>query len=182
MLLTQDQCDPTNPEQAFAWMFAAGVPDPRNATQPGKNFRNQPLIPPQCFGALSKMLWDFGARPDATKQAAWIVPASGAARNFSTWTVTDTKPVVTAAPASPAAVVSPEAAAADLKTAAAAVVVDQFPQVAANLAKVTPATHKQALAAQTNALLSNLSRLQAAREQHEAQQAAAKEGGGGSAT
>lgn len=166
ILLTQDQCDPTNPEQAFAWCFAAGVPDPRNTTQPGKNYRNQPFIPPLSFGALSQMLWDFGLTFDPSKQTKWIVPSSGPARNFATWSITDTKPT------SP--VTAPVG---DLKAAAAAVVVDQFPEVAAKITAVTPATHKAALAAQANELLGSLARLQAARERHGAQQAEAKEGG-----
>lgn len=165
-MLTQDQCDPTNPEQVFAWMFAAGVPDPRNATQPGKNYRNQPLIPVQCFGELSKMLVEFGATFDPSKQTKWITPGTGAARNFSLWSITDTKP---AAPA--------EAPVGDLKAAAAAVVVEQFPEVAARVGAVTPATHKQALAEQADALMASLAKLKAAQDRVEAQQAATKEGG-----
>lgn len=160
-MLTQDQCDPDKPEEAFAWMFAAGVPDPRTSAQPDKKFRNQPLIPPPCFSALSKLLWDFGCRFDPDKQTKWIAPGKGPTSNFMVWDTTDKRPDAPA-PASDA----------EQMAHAAAMVADQFPDVAARVAGATPETHRAALREQAQALLDSIDRLKAAQTQLEAQNAA----------
>lgn len=166
-MLTQEQCDPTIPEQAFAWMFAAGVPDSRADAQPGKVFRNQPCIPAACFGALSKLLWEFGCRPNPELQTKWVVPAKGPTSNFSVWETTDTAPAGVDAPA--------DGVEASAQSNAAAMLAEQFPELAGKIAAVTPETHQVALEEQTQALLDSLARLQAAQSTLDAQNAAGAE-------
>lgn len=87
MAKVQSECDPNNPEEAFVWMFAAGVPDPR-----GEKFPHQPMIPPQCLPVLSKMIWDMGGRFHPELQTKWVKPRSGVLMNFEAWGTTDVKP------------------------------------------------------------------------------------------
>jgi hypothetical protein len=140
-----------NPEEFAAWAFGAGVPDPR-----GERYPNQPLIPGKCFGPLSKMLWDLGFRHHDDLQTKWVGVASGPMRNFEAWGTTDIKPE-------------------DIVADVAAMAVDQFPEVAAKVAAVTPETHKEALESATADLVEKLNRLNAARERLTAQQAAASQ-------
>lgn len=63
---TRDNCDPNNPEEAFLWMFAA-LPHVRGA----------PLIMPiDYYRAISKRLWDLGARPAAEPTLEWVPPSA----------------------------------------------------------------------------------------------------------
>lgn len=63
---TRDNCDPTNPEEAFLWMFAA-LPHVRGA----------PLImPPDYYRLVSKRLWDLGCRPVGEPVLEWIPPSA----------------------------------------------------------------------------------------------------------
>jgi hypothetical protein len=115
------------------------VPDPRSKNFPGR-FPNQPLINPNCFGALSELLWDLGFRHHEDLQTKWVKPLSGPASNFSVWDITDVKPH------------------------AAEMLVDQFPEVAKKLEKVTPENHQEALREQSAALKESLKRLESAQE------------------
>ena len=152
MAKSQAESNLDDPKEMFAWMFAAGVPDPR-----GEQFHNQPLIPPMCYGVLSELLYKLGARFVPEEQKLWLDEPKGATRNFSVAATTDIKP---------------EDIVPDLAEFAA----DQFPEVAAKIAAVTPETHDSVAAEQTAALLDSLARLKAAREQMEASAPAA--GGG----
>ena len=87
MAKAQSECDPNNPEEAFVWMFAAGVPDPR-----GEKFPHQPMIPPQCLPTLSKMIWDMGGRFHPELQTKWVNARSGPLANFEAWGTTEVKP------------------------------------------------------------------------------------------
>lgn len=136
---TQEQSDMDDPEQHFAWAFAAGVPDPR-----GERFGNQPLIPAPCFPALSKMLWDMGFRHHAELQTRWVNQYSGPDRNFVALGVTD---------------VSPES----LLEQATEMLVDQFPDVAARVAAMTPENRDQMVREQAAELMASVERLKAAR-------------------
>lgn len=141
MAKTQAESDMSNPQEVFAWMFAAGVPDPRDKGE-GK-YRNQPLIPPQCYGALSQMLWDFGCRFVPEAQTKWIKAADGPLKNFSVGELTD----------------KPD----ELLQHAAAVVAEQFPEVAAEVAAVQPGDHAKALKEFEGRILDSVSRLREAR-------------------
>lgn len=136
----QQDSDMENPEEFAAWAFAAGIPDPR-----GERFGHQPLIPAPCFPALSKMLWEMGFRHHADLQTRWVSDYSGPDRNFVALGVTD---------------VSPES----LMEQAAEMVVDQFPDVAARIAAMTPENRDQMLREQAAELLSSVERLKAASE------------------
>ncbi|QXO14260.1 hypothetical protein SEA_CHASER_19 [Mycobacterium phage Chaser] len=146
MAKTQAESNLDDPKEMFAWMFAAGVPDPRSNEK--VQYPNQPLIPPQCYPALSEMLYKMGARFDPDKQELWVQAATGIERNFVVAATTDIKPE-------------------DIAPDVAAMVADQFPEVAAQVGAVTPATHQAALQAQADKLLDNLARLKAARAQME---------------
>lgn len=146
MAKTQSESNMEDPAEVFAWMFTAGVPDPRDGGE-GK-FRNQPLIPPACFSALSKMLWDFGCRFHPDLQTKWIKPSDGAFRNFEVWETVGVKP--------------PE-----VMPQVAAMAADQYPEMAAAIADMDPADHEAALREVEDKLLSGLSRLMKAREQME---------------
>lgn len=139
-MLSQKDADFENPEEFAAWAFAAGVPDPR-----GPRHQNQPLIPAKCAPGLSQMLWDMGFRHHEELQTKWVGQASGPTRNFEAWGTTD---------------INPE----DILGDVAAFAADQFPDVAERVSRVTPETHKQALAEQTEQLLSALDRLKEAQE------------------
>ena len=77
----------TKPTEFAAWPFSAGIPDPR-----GDRYPHQPLVPPQCFPALSQMLWDLGFRHHEEEQVKWVNPRSGPAMNFEAWGLTDKSP------------------------------------------------------------------------------------------
>lgn len=63
---TRDNCDPTNPEEAFLWMFAA-LPHVKGA----------PLIMPIAYyREISKRLWDLGARPTEEPTLEWVAPTA----------------------------------------------------------------------------------------------------------
>jgi hypothetical protein len=106
-----------DPEQFAAWAFAAGIPDPRSKKAPGK-FPHQPMVNPACFPALSQMLWDLGFRHHADKQTKWVKPARGTHSNFQCWDMVDVKPL------------------------AEQMLVEEFPEMAKKLARVTPENHK----------------------------------------
>ncbi|WP_124712912.1 phage gene 29 protein family protein [Mycolicibacterium nivoides] len=142
-MLSQNDCDMENPEQFAAWAFAAGVPDPR-----GERYPNQPLIPAKCFGGLSQMLWDFGFRWHEDKQTKWVSPRTGPTRNFEAWGTTDIKPE-------------------DILDDVAQMAVEEFPQIAAKVAAVTPEKHQEALEEATKDLLSKIERLNEARSRME---------------
>lgn len=141
MSKTQAESNLDDPQEVFAWMFSAGVPDPRDKGE-GK-YRNQPIIPPQCWPALSQMLWDFGCRFHADKQTKWIKPPTGPLRNFSIGELTS----------------DPD----ELVAQAAAMAADQFPEIAAEIAQVQPGDHEQALKEFEGRLLDSVSRLREAR-------------------
>lgn len=148
-MLSQSECDMSNPEQFAAWAFAAGVPDPR-----GDRYPNQPLVPAKCFGALSAMLWDLGFRHHEDLQTKWVGERSGPTRNFEAWGTTDIKP-------------------GDIMGDVAAMAVEQFPEIAAKIAAVKPEDHQAALDEQGKQLLSALERLAEANELLKANQASA---------
>lgn len=63
---TRENCDPTNPEEAFLWMFAA-LPMVKGA----------PLIMPvEYYRAVSKRLWDLGCRPSEEPLLEWVAPTA----------------------------------------------------------------------------------------------------------
>lgn len=63
---TRDNCDPNDPEEAFLWMFAA-LPHVKGA----------PLIMPvEYYRAVSKRLWDLGARPVQEPTLEWVAPTA----------------------------------------------------------------------------------------------------------
>lgn len=140
MAKLQAECDPDKPREAFAWMFAAGVPDPRGG---GDRYPNQPLIPPQCFEALSEMLWKMGARFHPELQELWVKPGDGLLGNFQANGVTDIQPE-------------------DIEADAVEMLAEQFPDVAERVAQVTPDTHAEVLREQSAALMDSLARLRAA--------------------
>lgn len=139
MAKSQSDCNLDDPREMFAWMFAAGVPDPRGD---GK-FPNQPVIPPPSYGALSEQLYKMGARFHPELQELWVKDQSGPEQNFVARGVTDVKPE-------------------DIVKDAAEMVADQFPEVAARIAGA--GDMDVALAEQAQVLLKNLADLRAARE------------------
>lgn len=145
MAKKQSECDPEKPDEAFQWMFAAGVPDPRGNGQ----FPNQPLIPPACYGVLSEMLWKMGARFHPELQELWVEAPSGPAGNFMVAKTSDVRPE-------------------DIEGDVAEMVADQFPEVAEQVAAVKPDKQAEALEATAQKLLKNLADLKAARERFDA--------------
>lgn len=138
MAKTQAECDLESPDEMFAWAFAAGVPDPRDPE--GKKFPPLPLINPNCFAGFSRMLYEMGFRFHPELQKLWVKPSSGPTRNFEAWGATDVAPDV------------------------AAMVVEQFPEVARDIAAVTPTNQKQKLEEQAVRLLESVARLKEARD------------------
>lgn len=138
MAKRQDQCDMENPEEMAAWCFAAGIPDPR-----GQQYGYQPLIPAPCFPSVSQMLWDFGFRHHADLQTKWVPEFGGPDRNFVALGVTDVKPE-------------------NVVPLAAEMLVDQFPEVADRLRRVTVENRDEVAREQAQELLSSLERLKAA--------------------
>lgn len=145
MAKTQAESNLDDPQEMFAWMFAAGVPDPRNGVQ-GRNYGNQPLIPPKCYGALSQMLYDMGARFHPELQKVWVGAKSGPDSNFVALGTVDVKPE-------------------EVMGTIAAMTADQYPEMAAKIAAVTPETQKQVGDEVTQKLLDNLARLRELSEQ-----------------
>lgn len=134
----QADSDMNNPQEFAAWAFAAGVPNPR-----GKHLGFQTLIPAPCFPLLSEMLWNFGFRHHPELQTEWIPEYRGADRNFVPLGVTDVEP-------------------AQVMDQAMQMVVDQFPDVAARIASMTPENRDEVVAAQARDLLASLEKLKAA--------------------
>lgn len=124
----QSESNMDDPAEFAAWAFAAGIPDPR-----GEAFGHQPLIPAPCFGAVSKMLWDFGFRHHAELQTAWVPDYAGPDRNLVALGVTAT---------------SPE----ELLEQATEMLVSEFPDVAQRISEMTP-ENKDALMAEQAARL-----------------------------
>lgn len=131
----QSDSNMDDPKEHFAWAFAAGVPDPRY-----NNLTFQTLIPAPCFAAISEMLWHFGFRHHPELQTKWIPEYSGADRNLLALGVTD---------------VNPE----NVVELAAEMVADQFPDVAARIASMTPENRDEVIAAQARDLLSAVEKL-----------------------
>lgn len=128
-----------DPKEHFAWAFAAGVPNPR-----GKHLGFQTLIPAPCFPLISEMLWNFGFRHHPELQTEWVPEYAGADRNFVALGVTDVEP-------------------ADVMETAMQMVVDQFPDVAARIASMTPENRDEVMAAQARDLMASLEKLKAVR-------------------
>ena len=63
---TRENCDLTNPRQAFLWMFTA---PPGQAGAPL-------MMPTEYFEIMSWRLWVLGARPVAEPTQKWVPPAS----------------------------------------------------------------------------------------------------------
>ena len=61
---TRENCDPTNPREAFLWMLMA-LPGMKGAVVPW---------PIEYFMEISQRLWDCGARPDVGEQTVWYNP------------------------------------------------------------------------------------------------------------
>lgn len=128
-----------DPKEFAAWAFAAGVPNPR-----GKHLGFQTLIPAPCFPLISEMLWNFGFRHHPELQTEWVPEYAGADRNFVALGVTDVEP-------------------ADVMETAMQMVVDQFPDVAARIASMTPENRDEVMAAQARDLMASLEKLKAVR-------------------
>ena len=63
---TRANCDPTNPREAFLWMFAA-LPHVKGA----------PLIMPISYWEeVSQRMWDLGARPCEEPILEWVAPSA----------------------------------------------------------------------------------------------------------
>ena len=70
---TQDKADMFNERQFAAWVFAVGTPDSR----PGHETDFQPpLLPAQCWQAMSVVLWKLGFRHIPAKQTHWVIPGN----------------------------------------------------------------------------------------------------------
>lgn len=133
----QSESDMNNPEEFAAWAFAAGIPDPR-----GQQFPNQPLIPAPCFAMLSSMLWDLGFRHNPDLQTKWVADYAGPDRNLVALGLSDSPDTV--------------------MDRAVEMLADQFPDVAARVATVTPGNRDQVVAEQAEALRKSLDRLREA--------------------
>lgn len=87
---TRDNCDPTDPEEAFLWMFAA-LPGVKGAPL---------LMPVDYYRLVSKRLWDLGCRPAAEPTLEWV-PPSGNEPNWLTspgrWVPAGSRPVLSEA-------------------------------------------------------------------------------------
>lgn len=131
---TQAESNLDDPQEMFAWIFAAGIPDAR-----GEKYPHQPMIPGPNMPAVSQMLYDFGCRFHPELQEKWVKPAMlGIDRNFQAWGVTDVMPN------------------------AAEMLADIAPDKAMAVANVTPETHAAALQEVTAKMLENLERLREA--------------------
>jgi hypothetical protein len=63
---TRENCNPTDPEEAFLWMFVA---------PPG--VKGAPfLMPISYYRKMSKRLWDLGARPSEAPTLEWVAPSA----------------------------------------------------------------------------------------------------------
>lgn len=139
MAKTQADSNSDDPEEMFAWMFAAGIPDPRQ--QEGRIYPHQPLVPPNCFPALSRMLYDMGARFHPELQTKWVNPRSGPARNFEAWGLTDIEPI------------------------AAEMLAQEFPEQARRLASLSPERAKTEVKDTAARLMKNLEEMRALQDQ-----------------
>ncbi|MCK9468669.1 MAG: DUF2744 domain-containing protein [Porticoccaceae bacterium] len=85
---TRDNCDPTNPEEAFLWMLVA---------LPGMK-GGQLLMPVEYLRQVSKRLWECGARPVEEPEIEYQKPSG----NEPHWLTSPGKwrPAGTVAPAS----------------------------------------------------------------------------------
>ena len=63
--------NPTTPE-GMAWVFAAGVCDPRPGGYPKKMYPNQQWALKQSWEPTSKMFWDLGLRWHPELQTKWL--------------------------------------------------------------------------------------------------------------
>lgn len=63
---TRSTCDPTNPEEAFLWMFVA-LPHVKGAPL---------MLPMEYYRLVSKRLWDLGCRPVEEPTLEWVPPAA----------------------------------------------------------------------------------------------------------
>lgn len=133
----QSESNMDDPKEFAAWAFAAGIPDPR-----GHTF--QTLVPPACFPAISHMLWELGFRHHAELQTKWVPDYQGSDRNFVALGLTDSEP-------------------SDVIAQAMEMVVDQFPDVAARIASMTPENRDEVVALQARELLASVEKLRAVR-------------------
>ena len=62
----KDNCDPTNPYQAFLWMFVA-LPMQRGGAL---------VMPIDYMQIVSKRLWDLGCRPVEEPTLEWVAPTA----------------------------------------------------------------------------------------------------------
>jgi len=63
---TRANCDPSNPREAFLWMFAA-LPHVKGA----------PLIMPiSYYEDVSQRMWELGARPTEEPKLEWVAPTA----------------------------------------------------------------------------------------------------------
>ena len=144
MAKTQAECNVDDPREMFAWMFAAGVPDPRGS---GK-FPNQPLIPPVCYGAFSEMLYKMGARFHPELQELWVRDEKATHGAFQCAETTDVKPK-------------------DIEKLVVDMAVDQYPDMAARIAAATARgdeARRELLDQVTRDLMANLRKINEAAE------------------
>lgn len=134
----QQDSNMDDPKEFAAWAFAAGIPNPR-----GKHLGFQTLIPAPCYPLISEMLWNFGFRHHPELQTEWVAEYAGPDRNFVPLGVTDVEP-------------------AQVMDQAMQMVCDQFPDVAARIASMTPENRDEVMAAQARDLLASLEKLKAA--------------------
>lgn len=137
----QSESNMDDPREFAAWAFAAGVPNPK-----GKHLGFQSLIPPPCYAVLSEMLWNFGFRHHPELQTQWVPEYSGADRNFMPLGVSDSDPD-------------------DVIAKATEMLVDQFPDVAARVASMTPENRDELVREQARDLLASVEKLRAATAQ-----------------
>jgi len=62
----RENCDPTNPETAFLWMFVA-MPKLNGAPL---------MMPIEYYRLMSKRLWDLGCRPTEEPTLAYVAPSA----------------------------------------------------------------------------------------------------------
>lgn len=107
---------------------------------PGKKFPHHPMNP-GVFAGVSQMLWDFGFRHHSELQTQWVKPTKGTYSNFQCWDIVDVKPLMEE------------------------MVVEEFPELAQKLSRVTPENHKEMVKEQTELLREVFQRLQEAQSQ-----------------
>jgi hypothetical protein len=62
----RENCDPTDPEEAFLWMFVA----------PPKLNGAPLMMPIEYYRLMSKRLWDLGCRPTEEPTLAYVPPTA----------------------------------------------------------------------------------------------------------